>query len=134
MPSEGPSAVGFSGKVSDNHIEIRVRRGSRFSLPWRGTFRGATFPLDGGTAIAGKFDSNWSLYFFGYPILAGVLINIAVNVFAGHGAGRFAEFTIFTIVAALVCGTLHWINDNDKRLIVAAMCRVTSAELDQGPY
>jgi len=126
--SGSQSATGLTGKISDHHIVIRIR-GRRFSSPWRGTFRGTAFPLAGGTVIAGKFDSNWSLLFVGYPILAGVVLNVVVNVLSGYGPGHFAEFTVFTTVAALFCGFLRWIYENDKRLVAAAMCRVSSGKL-----
>ena len=89
------SGVVISGTVSTHQTTVRVRP-RRFSLPWRGTFRGAFLARYDGTMITGKFDSNWSLLFVGYPILLGVVVNLGITVVAGHGSGHLGGFALLT--------------------------------------
>jgi len=125
------SSSEFTGQVSAYHIVIRIRV-RRFSLPWRGAFRGTVISRKNGTIIIGKLDSNWSLYFVGYPLLAAVLINIAVNGLSGYGLGRLGEFAIFVAGAFFVCGYLSWIDASDKRSITEAICRVSQGRVEHG--
>ncbi len=123
------SGVVITGTVSTHQTTVRVCP-RRFSLPWRGTFRGAFLARDEGTMITGKFDSNWSLYFVGYPILLGVVINIAVTVVAGHGSGHLGVFALLIIFAGLLCVYFNWIETNDNASIVAAICYAISGRLE----
>jgi len=125
------SSSEFTGQVSAYHIVIRIRV-RRFSLPWRGAFRGTVMSRKNGTIIIGKLDSNWSLYFVGYPLLAAVLINIALNGLSGHGFGRLAELAIFLAGAFFVCGYLSWIDASDTRSITEAICRVSQGRVEHG--
>ena len=118
------------GGVATHQITIRTRR-VRFSLPWRGTFRGVMIPRGSGTAITGKFDSKWSLYFVGYPIVAGVVINIAVTIAAGHGSGHAGTFALFVVAAVLLCVYLNWVNVSDNRSIINAICRAIDGRIER---
>ena len=127
-PGDGSSSE-FTGRVSAYHIVVRIRV-RWFSLPWRGVFRGTAIALKNGTTIIGKFDSNWSLYFVGYPLLAAVLINIAVNGLSGFGLERLGEFAMFVAGALFVCGYLCWIDANDKRSITKAICLASRGQVE----
>lgn len=117
-------AASFDGVISPRQILIRIPR-RRFSLPWQPTFRGAALPFEAGTLITGKFDSNWSLHFLGYPILAAVFINIALNIISGRSNGRLSEFVLFTIFAAGFCLGLSWADRRGRRAIATAMSDAT---------
>ena len=128
QPSNESSVV-ISGTVSTHQTTVRVRP-RRFSLPWRGTFRGAFLARDDGTMITRKFDSNWSLLFVGYPILLGVVVNLGLTVVAGHGSGHLGEFALLVIFAGLLCVYLNWIETNDNASIVAAICYAISGRIE----
>jgi hypothetical protein len=110
----------YVGDVSAQQVLIRVPR-KRFLPPWRATFRGAAIPFEGGTLLIGKFDSNWSLYFLGYPILISVIVNIGFNIAGGLGAGRSGEYMLFFTAAVALSATLAWFDSSDRRDIAAAL-------------
>ena len=119
--STSTAGIALTGAVMTHQMTIRMRP-QRLSLPWRGTFRGMMIARGSGTAITGKFDSKWSLYFVGYPVLAGVVINIAVTIMAGQGTGHFGVFALLIAAAVLFCMALTGIYDKDNSLITAAIC------------
>lgn len=127
--SRNPQRIVLTGNIAEHQITVRVRS-RKFSLPWRGTFRGVMISRDNGTAVTGKFDSKWSLYFVGYPIVAGVVINIAAITLAGHGAGQIGAFALFTGAAVLLCVYLNWVDAGDNRLITEAICRAIDGRLE----
>lgn len=120
----------LTGSVATHQMTIRTRP-MRLSLPWRGTFRGVMIPRGSGTAITGKFDSKWSLYFVGYPIVVGVVINIAVTIVAGQGAGHLGTFALFIAAAVLICVYLNWINVRDNRSIIEAICHAIDGRIER---
>jgi hypothetical protein len=104
---DGPIGVrlGLSGYVTTHQFVLTMSRG-RCSIPWRATFRGTVLTTKGGTVMTGKFDSNWSQYFLGYPVVLAVFANVLLNVLAGRAAGRLGEFTVLCAGAAAFCAVL----------------------------
>ncbi len=84
-----------------------------------------------GCVITGKFDSKWSLYFVGYPIVFGVVINIAVTIVAGHGTGHAGTFTLFIAAAVLLCVYLNGVSVTDNRTITDAICRAIDGHVER---
>jgi hypothetical protein len=68
----------------------------------------------------GKFDSNWSLYFLGYPVLLGVSLNLAVSLYLANGSARVGWFILLMGAAAFLCIVLRQIEICDERVISAA--------------
>jgi len=104
---DGPIGVrlGLRGRVTTHQFVLTIRRG-RLSIPWRATFRGTVLTTKSGTVMTGKFDSNWSLYFLGYPVAVAVFANVLLNVLAGRAAGRIGEFSVLCAGAAAFCAVL----------------------------
>jgi hypothetical protein len=109
----------FMGRVIAHQVVIGVRK-QWYSLPWRGVFRGAMLEHAHGSAVTGKFDSNWSLYFLGYPVLLGVSLNLAVSLYLANGSARVGWFILLMGAAAFLCIVLRQIEICDERVISAA--------------
>ncbi|MFT4585199.1 MAG: hypothetical protein ACI915_003441 [Gammaproteobacteria bacterium] len=104
------------GDVSVHQLLIRVRK-RRFSLPWRAVFRGAMLDRPNGSAITGKFDSNWAMYFIGYPALAGVVLNVGITSILQPGAMDWSQIIWFLLVPSLVCFVLSELDIHDRHHI-----------------
>lgn len=119
---DGPVGVrlGLAGRVTTHQFVISVTR-ARFSIPWRATFRGTVLTTKSGTVMTGKFDSDWALYFLGYPVALAVFANVLLNGLAGHGAGRLGEFTLLCAGAAAFCAALAAIHRRDQARIAGTL-------------
>lgn len=119
---DGPVGVrlGLAGRVTTHQFVISVTR-ARFSIPWRATFRGTVLTTKSGTVMTGKFDSDWALYFLGYPVALAVFANVLLNGLAGHGAGRLGEFTLLCAGAAAFCAALAAIHRRDQARIAETL-------------
>ncbi len=112
--------LGLGGRITTHQFVVRVTR-ARFSLPWRATFRGTVLTTKSGTVMTGKFDSDWALYFLGYPVALAVFANVVLNSVAGHGAGRLGEFTLLCAGAAAFCAALASIHRRDQARIAETL-------------
>lgn len=119
---DGPVGVrlGLGGRVTTHQFVISVTR-ARFSIPWRATFRGTVLTTKSGTVMTGKFDSDWSLYFLGYPVVLAVFANVLLNILAGRGAGRLGEFSLLCTGAAAFCAVLAANHRRDQARIAEAL-------------
>jgi hypothetical protein len=104
------------GDISTHQLIIRIRK-RPFSLPWRAVFRGAMLARPSGSAITGKFDSNWALYFIGYPALAGVVLNVAITSILHPSAMNLPQIIWFLVGPAVLCFILSELDNRDRRHI-----------------
>ena len=107
------------GTVVTHQFIIRVTK-ARFSLPWRGVFRGAVVARENGTLVTGKFDSNWSLYFIRYPTVIGVVLNFAVTGLVTGNAFRVPVFGCLAAACGL-CIALGHLDRRDRRYITESI-------------
>jgi hypothetical protein len=107
---------------------IRVRK-AKLSLPWRGVFRGAMVAQDSATLVTGKFDSNWSLYFIGYPTAIGVTLNIAVSILVTREVLRVLEYGWFIAASFGICFALARLDRREKRYISESIVRALDGRL-----
>ncbi len=119
---DGPvgARLGLDGRVTTHQFVVTVTR-ARFSIPWRATFRGTVLTTKGGTVMTGKFDSDWSLYFLGYPVALAVFANVLLNVLAGRAAGRLGELSVLCAGAAAFCAVLAANHRRDQTRIAATL-------------
>lgn len=125
---DGPagSRRGLGGRVTAHQFVVSVTR-ARFSMPWPATFRGTVLTTKRGTLMTGKFDSNWSLYFLGYPVALAVFANVLLNGLAGSGAGRLSEFSLLCAGAAAFCAMLAVNHRRDQARIAGTLREIMTA-------
>lgn len=119
---DGPigTSLGLRGRITTHQFVVTIARG-RFSIPWRATFRGTVLTTKNGTVMTGKFDSNWSLYFLGYPVALAVFANVLLNVLGGRAVGRVGEFTLLCVGAAAFCALLAHNHRRDQTRIATTL-------------
>jgi hypothetical protein len=130
---DGPvgARLGLGGRITTHQFVVRVTR-ARFSIPWRATFRGTVLTTKNGTVMTGKFDSDWSLYFLGYPVALAVFANVLLNVLAGRGVGRLGEFSLLCAGAVAFCAMLAANHRRDQARIAATLHMIMTVPRQPG--
>lgn len=130
---DGPVGVrlGLGGRVTTHQFVISATR-ARCSIPWRATFRGTVLATKSGTVMTGKFDSDWSLYFLGYPVALAVFANVLLNILAGRGAGRLGEFSLLCAGAAAFCAVLAANHRRDQARIAETLRAIMTVPRQPG--
>lgn len=116
------------GTVAIHQFIIRITK-ARFSLPWRGVFRGAMVARENGTLVTGKFDSNWSLHFIGYPTVIGVVLNFAATGLVTGNAFRVPVSGWFVAAACGLCIALGHLDRRDRRYITESIREAIARQL-----